>query len=286
MKSYCTFLTLLLISTSALAKVTIQPRVTVGISDFERTIINPGASSATAFIGNQLDITSAEAGDSVSDTLFVYGLGASFITEGGYFLDAYYQEAADGSDGPVGPPRDSNISAVSAVEIQKDDYAISVGRAFKNRVSLAIGYKGGSSETTQDITLSERPNQFVYNLDLSGPFVSLSYGIPVLNGVIGFNVAVADLDAEYDAGLFNRVNNTRQASFLEGDATAVTYGINWKAPIADKWSYAVSLDYYDYSFNIDGPAQLTVSPDNMDFGLMPVGEIGEEALSLRFNLNL
>jgi len=89
------------------------------------------------------------------------------------------------------------------------------------------------------------------SFELDGPFISAAYGFKIGTGNLSAKIAVADLTGQWDINQTDRMGNDLATS-ASGDATGVTFGLAWKAPINQDWAYSISTDYYDYDFDVSG----------------------------------
>ena len=290
------------------AKVTIQPRVATGLMDYGLTITDllPAGKSGVSI--KALDTSKTE---EASDTLAFIGLGGTLIFEKN-FVDVYFQTSADGSYDDIGTSGVSGdgtdpLSSVSSGDFDRTDYAIAFGRAVTDSISLSIGFKSGETNLGQSLTLTNtnpgnmtapvttlpetNPHITEHSFKLDGPFIAGTYGKQVGKGVVGFNLAVADLEGQFKSVLTN-VGTNSSGTFTSnpsGDATGVTLGVSWKAPINNNWSYALSADYYNYDFDIDGYGQIEttggggIEGGNPTVGGIVVANVEEQVTTFRLS---
>lgn len=283
MKKWCAYLGTLGIaaaaSSSLHSQVLFQPRVMVGYLDYEINV----ESNIDQALGSRVlvsEIFGGEVGSSaatsISETFPALGVGLTAI-RGSYFADIYVQDSIsasfDDQDSFVGRPIDASSTEIGEGSIDRQDIAISFGRAFDNGFSVSAGYKTGVTEFSQVATLLGEGFTTSYEFDIAGPFAAVSYGRELGAGVIGLNVAVADLSADYNFGLSffqfdqqsiglgaaqrNNINGT-----ISGGATGLTLGVSWKAPIPfaniENLTYALSVDNYDYDIDLSGGSRQLV----------------------------
>jgi hypothetical protein len=260
----------------SLAQVQFQPRVFIGVSDYDFTPSAELATDAQTFGGAE-----------TSDTMALAGLGATLIVDS-WFVDAYMQKTDQGSFNGQDFVIDQGIGSTTFTdqngEIDHSDVTFAIGRAFDAGVSLSLGYKFGETEVNETSLDVFRDFEFgtTETSDFSakqvfkneGPFISLGYGRAVGNGVIAANVAVADLDADYFLEEFTE--DDPFSGQISGDATGVSLGAFWKASLTEHMSYKVSVDYYRYDF---------------DFGFDPDfpgerAEAREEATTIKFEISM
>jgi len=268
-----------LASTSAHSQVLFQPRVIAGFLDYEISV----DSNLDQVLGSRIlasEILGGESGSSVatniSDTFAVLGLGLTAI-KGKYFADVYFQDSISGGfsdqDSFANLPLDQASSQIGSGEIDRQDFALSFGHSFDNGISLSGGYKSGVTEFSQVATLLGEGFTTSYEFDITGPFAAIAYGGKIGKGVLGVNVAIADLSADYNFGLaffqfdqasidLGAIQRESLTGAIGGDATAVTVGVSWKAPLPwardERLSYTLSLDTYDYDIDLAGGSQQLV----------------------------
>lgn len=268
----------LLACSGASAQVLYQPRVILGIQDYELSVESDSANVIGSRILASETFGDSNEGGSISDTVLVGGFGLSALY-GTYFADFYIQESLTGDyedadnftiENDIQLPDDLvNPTIITDGELDRRDIAVSVGKAFDNGFSLSLGYKTGTSQFSQSAIFGSIPFNTDYEFETQGPFVGLSYGISMGEGTLGFNVALADLSAEYNFRnqFFERTNNPVEDlnGVIKGDATGVTVGINWKAPFPvgdiEGLGYAISVDTYDYDIDLEGDS-VGLNPSN------------------------
>ena len=260
------------------AQIQFQPRAFVGFSDYE---FSPSAELAS---GTQ-DFGGTDGKPVTSDTMALIGLGATFIIDS-WFVDTYMQKTDRGSFSGNDFATTDEFGFFSITdqkgEIDHSDIAVAVGRAFDGGLSLSLGYKFGETEINETAldSFNDFPGGPIGTQDYNakqvfkneGPFVSLGYGRALGGGVIAASVAVADLDSDYFLDEFeSRVGQ------ISGDATGISLGAFWKAPLTEHINYKVSIDYYRYDF---------------DFGFDPdfpegeKAEAREEATTIKFEISM
>lgn len=264
------------------AQVLYQPRIIAGYLDYELSV----ESNVDQVLGSRVlasEIFGGEDSNSVatniSDSFAVVGLGLTAIS-GKYFADIYIQDSISGgfedNDFFVNLPTDINSSLIGSGDIDRRDFAVSVGHAFDSGFSVSVGFKSGITEFTQDATLVGEGFTTDYEFDISGAFAAVSYGKKIGSGVLAVNVAVADLSTDYNFGLsffqFDAASIAQGApqrenivGSIDGGATGVTFGLSWKAPFpwgdVDNLSYSVSIDTYDYDIDLAGSSVQLVGGD-------------------------
>lgn len=272
MKNYWVVFVALIIqcvSLSSVAQVLYQPRVLLGVQDYELSVESDSANVIGSRIVASETFGDSNEGSSISDTIIVGGFGISAIY-GTYFVDAYIQESLTGEYDDADnftirndlllPDDLVNPTIITDGDLDRRDIALSVGKAFENGLAVSIGYKTGTSQFSQSAIFGSIPFNTDYEFETQGPFVGLAYGVSIGEGTLGVNIAFADLSAEYNFSneFFERTINPIEDlnGVIEGDATGTTFGINWKAPFPigdiEGLGYAISLDAYDYNIDLAG----------------------------------
>ena len=258
-----------------------QPRVMLGVTDYQLQV-NSGSSNV---IGSRI-LASETFGDSnsdagsISDTFFFVGFGLSLLYET-YFIDLYRQEALSGSFADADsftinnqallPNNVENSTLIQDGKLDRTDFAFSVGKSFAGGVAVSLGYKSGSTRFSQDSIFGGQPFTSDYAFETGGAFIGLSYGHQFAAGLLGLNLAIADLQADY---FFNNKFLQLGSSTvpplngsIAGNATGTTIGVTWKAPLPfvdiDDLNYLISLDIYDYSIDLSGDS-VGLDPENTD----------------------
>ena len=248
------FLTISIFSFGASAEVNFEPRVTLGAIDYELSLFEPGE-APNITDGVNIDISNRTPSIGLSDTMSAVGMGGT-ISSGSLFADAYFQTSISGELQRSGDVRGA-VRGAQDIDLERDDYAVSFGKSFGSLV-FGLGYKRSETEFSQGFDLLEGEGLTAGNLSstftLDGPFISAAYGWGIGKGSLSIKVAVADLDGQWQ---INQIavdpgNRSDLETNLAGEATGVTFGLAWKAPISESWFYKISADYYEYGFNVTG----------------------------------
>jgi hypothetical protein len=283
---------LLMYSVPSSAQFLYQPRVMIGYMDYEMSV--DAAPQFSQVLGSRILASEilgdgdSEAGSAtdISDSFMTLGVGLSII-KGQWFGDIYIQDSLSGGFEDSNdfafevPNRIPNATQISDGDLDRRDFAISVGKSFKKGFSVSAGYKAGVTAFDQIATINGESFFTDYEFDIAGPFAAISYGKRIGNGVLGVNFAVAALSADYDFGTSffqfdpavlaaaNSPASQREGIVgnIDGSATGVTFGVNWKAPLPlfkdEDLTYAVSIDSYNYDIDLSGDAPL-IQPDALN----------------------
>jgi len=269
------------LSNTTSAQILYQPRINIGVQDYELSV----ESSSENVIGSRILASetfgdSNSRGGSISETIIVAGIGVSALYKE-YFVDVYIQESlngdyADAENFTIGndvqlPDDLVNSTVINSGELDRQDFALSVGRAFDSGFALSAGYKTGLSQFSQSAIFGSVPFNTEYEFETDGPFIGLSYGFSIGDGTLGLNVAIAELSAEYKFAnrFFERPVDPIEdlTGSISGDATGVTIGLSWRAPLPfgniEGLSYAISLDSYDYEIDLEGES-VSLDPTQAD----------------------
>jgi len=252
-----------------------QPRVEGGVSSYEFK-----AHPAIALIPS----TATTFGYLRGNSQFKYKADMPFLGAGltlfanRWFVDLSGRKTFQGSDddhfeagtfdesGLADPnvPVFVSDSRTTNADIEREEYAISLGYGITDQIALFGGYKwartdlkthdsGSTTSLYGDGTLdgpipfTERENiKFKYD----GPFVGLTYGLPVtqglFDGALSLKFALAFLDGKLDS--FNPDTGTSNALF-SGDTLGATFGVAWRGKTSmNGLTYSLGVDGFQYSF--------------------------------------
>jgi len=194
---------------------------------------------------------------SIETTIPIIGVGATLVYKR-FFLDAYLQKASDGEDKKtetipltqtLTSKTDTNYST-----IEREDYSFSLGYRATDRLSVFAGYRAmgqtsyeelGSSTLSDGRVFQAKPNSHEFKAD--GPFVGLAYTYPFSErGQINLNIGYAQLNGEMIDTIDGEVEPANAST------SGLTYGVGWRGSIYKNLSYGLSVDKYDYEFDLDG----------------------------------
>jgi hypothetical protein len=171
----------------------------------------------------------------------------------------------------------------SSTAVERTDYTFTVGYNVWGGINLFAGYLDGETTLTpeplcptadfvdvpfpdcgpgffEESTLHGNLAQDHYVLGFSdyeqtysedGWFLGGSYAWKISDvGTLSFSLAYADLDSTYEDN-FGEKNFGVDFQF-EGDATGLSYGINWSQPLTDRVGYYIDLRRQDYDIEAEG----------------------------------
>ncbi len=252
----------------------------------------------------------------VSAILPIVGGGGTFFIDR-FFLDVYGQHAFEQDDNENsftasassrvtlvgGESQFSQFESKRDVDIERNEWAVSVGYSVTDNFALFAGYRSAdtdldSSETGKTITdnvvtnpptaqrkTADVTQDSTRDFDQKGPFVGFGYGLPlkrgIFDGIISFDLAVAKLDGDVTKKTKNRIQtNVRingvpqadrtlpdQTINLDGDAIGLNLGFHWKGFTPVKGlSYMIDIVGHRYDFESDSATLKQVGAGDFDLG--------------------
>jgi hypothetical protein len=229
----------------------VLPRVTTGIMHYE---YKSGVEGQTSIVQDKVKL---------DEELPFLGVGATLVYDR-FAVDAYYQitNTMDIDDNGTFPVGISEVSYTRNTELERQDFAVSLGYSLNNSWSLSFGYKYG--DTTYDWTDREqdgnggnigtalKENNFV----AKGPFLGVGYNLTLWKGILAFNVAAALLDGEITTNRSHQQGDSSEVKLLSrerkeqvtANAMGLTLGVNWIQPITERLSYSILLQGFKYDF--------------------------------------
>ena len=229
----------------------VLPRVTTGIMKYE---YKSGIEEQTSIIQDKIKL---------DEEIPFLGIGATIVYDR-FAVDAYYQitNTMDIDDSGTFPVGTSEVLYTRSTELERQDFAFSLGYSINNSWSLSFGYKYG--DTTYDWTDQEqdknggnvgtafKENNFV----AKGPFLGVGYNLPLWKGVLAFNVAAALLDGEITTSRSHQqgesseitLTNRERKEQVSANAMGLTLGVNWIQPLTERLSYSILLQGFKYDF--------------------------------------
>jgi len=268
----------------------VLPRVTAGMMYYDYEVGSEGKSSV---IQNKIKL---------EKELPFLGLGATVVYDN-WAVDAYYQttDTADIDDTGTFPVGTSEVSYTRNTELERQDFALSIGYSFAQNWSLSFGYKYG--DTSYDWTDQERDNKGINagkafkenNFVAKGPFLGVGYNLPLWKGVLAFNVAAALLDGEItssrdhhqgDSSDVKLLNRTRKEQVV-ANAMGVTVGVNWIQAITERLSYSILLQGFKYDFEANRGVfrDSLISDQNHEILNLDAYDVEETVYSINMSLN-
>lgn len=236
---------LLLLATNAHAEFTIQPRVSIGLLDYE-------------FEQQGLfDLRGSNLGTGLSKITFrdqspfaAIGLTLALTK---LYLDLTAQQLIDDATDEdtldqVG--RDNQALFTSNLierEWDQEEYAITLGYQLTETITLFAGYRESQTEFEEQNTLTVlNQDTFFFSSELDyeqkGPFIgtTFSHNFNSLNASLSFTVAIADIEGD--------IEQPEQIT-IEGDTTGLKLGLNWTQSLSGTaFTYTIHVDGYQYTF--------------------------------------
>ncbi|HDN26095.1 MAG TPA: hypothetical protein ENG03_03170 [Thioploca sp.] len=265
-----------------------QPRLTTGMMhyEFEYAFTAPGATET-----NKLQF----------DDYIPYIGGGAMLAYDRCFADTYFKLSATGKDGGgTKKPDKESVFNKPSHEFDRKDYAITLGCKVTQNLSFFAGYKMGETDI-QTVSTKNRPYDRYdekqtrnANFESDGLFLGAAYSYPIGKGQFGVKLAATKLGAEY-IQVNATIQNNRAVGdgpkttdvdewFLLGNTIGWTAGVNWTAPLSQHFSYRISLDYYDYDFDID--SAYVIEKEKADFFNILGGGVNYDLKETMYNLQL
>jgi long-subunit fatty acid transport protein len=187
----------------------------------------------------------------VEGDLLSLGLGLTAINGRFYGDLSWERNLAPGSDS-------RNTLTNGELDIERQDFALSLGYSVNDTLSLFAGYKFGKTRLS---ALIEAQREVAVSLKGQGPYLGAGAGWRFGGqGMLAFSAAYAMLDASFQNHLGNSTS---------GSAFGTSLGLEWKAPLSKIWQYELGLTHHHYFYQDFG---------NSDF------DITERILSLKAGL--
>jgi hypothetical protein len=268
----------------------VLPRVTAGIMHYEYEL---GGGGGTSIVQDKINL---------DDELPFLGVGATLVY-GGWGIDAYYQitDTTDISDNGTFPVGTSKVSYARNTELERQDFAFSLGYSITQNWSLSFGYKYGNTsydwtdeerdEKGENVGTAFKENDFV----AKGPFLGVGYNLPLWKGTLAFNVAAALLDGEITTSRNHKKGDSSEVTLLDRErkeqvkasATGLTLGVNWNQPITERLSYSILLQGFQYDFDANRGVfrDSLISDINHEIVDVDAFDVTEKVYSINMSLN-
>lgn len=236
--------TLVLMAGSANADISIEPRLSAGVS----------------YYNLDLDGQIVVGDDSVDDIefhdwLFFVGGGTTFSANR-FFLDLSGQYSFNGKD-------DLDLDVVSGgiavdnlaqdVDFDRIEAAISIGYRVTDQFAAYIGYRYADVDFDGSGSLGGVGVDFSTDFKQNGPLIGASYAIPktILNGALVANGAITFLDGDLENKLDAPAPLEDIAFDIDGDAVGLNGGLSWTRPLGEGLRLVVGGDVSSYRFKDD-----------------------------------
>lgn len=157
--------------------------------------------------------------------------------------------------------RSANNRFDDRYDIDRLDWSITAGVNVVEGLAVFAGYKYGETDQENTDPGTAAPAQFKQEYEEKGPFIGVSYGLPVADaGLLTFSIAYADLNAEYsERGRFGEPNppdSTSQPLLgpeeYDGDAEGFSYGARWTGNLGESMQYSFAAKYQKYELDGKG----------------------------------
>lgn len=209
---------------------------------------------------------------SLSDKMPFLGIGTT-LNYDKFFVDIYARKSDTGVDDLVTQP-------IVVRNFRRSDYSISFGGKVTEHLKIFAGYKDSETE----FFLRNVDNYLNADFDANGSFIGINYDWQIGNGTFGINVAAAKLDGEQSYE--NNPTSTLSpmvGEVVSGNTIGFTFGLSWYEPINEKFMYIISLDRYEYSFDVDSVYKTENGKNIQVFDLKNYG-LEENMLSISIKL--
>ena len=218
------------------------------------------------------------------------------------FADAYFQSSIiSGKEGSeIKQPDTESILNKANNELDRQDYAITLGCQVTNNGLFFAGYKYGQTDIYTASTQNWRYDRIDESrtgeaqFESDGLFLGAAYSHPIGNGLLGVKLAASLMEAEYNQHNITTENNRAVGDgekktsaddwFLLGNTLGMTLGVNWTAPINRHLSYRISLDYFNYDFDTD--SAYVVQDNKAQFIDILGGGVGYDMKETLYSLQL
>ena len=182
-----------------------------------------------------------------------------------FFFDGYVQYAFEGSDrfnqviGDADATRTPSLITdftSNDADIERLEYAISLGYSVAEQTALYVGVKGARTEfdvnsTGEQFQAGSSAGTFNQKLDLEfsyiGPFVGGTHAWNLEKGSIAANVGVAFLWSKFEQTV-DGVGNPD----IDGNSIGLNFGVSWigLTPV-EQLTYSLGIKGYKYDFEAD-----------------------------------
>jgi len=137
----------------------------------------------------------------------------------------------------------------NTLAFDRKDSGLTVGHNVWRGLSVFGGYKYGATTIT---ALSASSDSQEFTNKTSGPFVGVSYGFRLGDGVLGVSIASADFKTKTE-WRFLGPDGAATGPDIPGKTTGNSYGVTWSAPLTKELQYRLSLKINRYKFSVDDP---------------------------------
>jgi hypothetical protein len=199
---------------------------TVSISASAETLFRPRAS--IGYSSYELAFTST--GNSLSSVSYLKGGIGATIATGQLYFDAGYS-------GSLGATYSDTYDS-SDQDFLRNDLTLTVGYVLKNNITVFGGYKSGTTEYTNWLS----PDT-VTKFEASGPYFGAGIGVPVGDGVLSFNGAIAILSADLTDNDPNFIQYNASA-----DSVGLSLGVGYSMSFGGTSGLAFKGSFQSYNY--------------------------------------
>jgi hypothetical protein len=215
------------------SELTFVPYAEVGLVDyslaFDGTVPVPGGGEEVFQVVNDFNF---------SFSLLKIGLAAAW---GDFYANLYYRATTEDSDVQV-------TEGAQSIKWNGDreETSLAIGYDITDQINVFGGYR--DSETSGSGT-----GDSAYSFSHDGYFFGASYYLSLTDsGGLTFSAGYAWLDAVLDETVLGL---TFPAS--DGDGSGLKVGASWRDLFNTHWGYSVSVEYFDYNYDLDGDGGIT-----------------------------
>ena len=208
--------------------VTFQPRVYAGYADYNlKSDDDFTKTSENGSVNKSPIVMYSPSKTKIQFSGPIFGIGAT-VASGNFFGDLYYQSTPD--DDAYSGYDDNQGNSIGNVNAKHYDWAISLGYMITEKWSIFTGYKSGTTEWNQTIIRPVGSEKRDGKFEQDGPFLGVSYSLPIEPGVLNFRAAYAYLNGNFER---NIVSLRQDELNLDGNSNAYSLGLSWTQSLTE-----------------------------------------------------
>ncbi|MBE9563797.1 MAG: hypothetical protein IMF17_01030 [Proteobacteria bacterium] len=162
---------------------------------------------------------------------------------------------------------DTIFSSGAVINATREDLDLTVGYFIGAGFSGFIGYKRADFEAisaVDGISVPGEVNSKTKFVD-DGPFIGVSYSLPLQDSSFSFSFAYADMDGEI------RRSTVTVDQSTTGSTTGASYFASWSKPVSDSTTFIVSLNAVRYDFDDEEDGLGNDQSTEQSFDIISVG---------------
>ena len=160
---------------------------------------------------------------------------------------------------------DTIFSNGGVINATREDLDLTVGYFLGAGFSGFIGYKRAEFEATSAVDGSTSEINSITKFVDDGPFIGVSYSLPLQDSSFSFSFAYADMDGEI------RRNTAIVSQSTTGSTTGASYFASWSKPVSDSTTFIVSLNAVRYDFDDEKDGLGADQSTEQSFDIISVG---------------